>query len=252
MGMRSAILIFISILLIGGGIFSRSRYSSRFQAHLLQTIHDNLEDEFIRMEEEAKKLLAEHLAPTSDTWDKVNHFFIHADSSRIITWNRSYFQPGIAALQSLPAGKKTLMQTPRGDFLILKWNAENSTYLYGIITLADRYPIVNNFLSAQANPLIFPMTNVFIADPLSKGGLSLTIGNETICNILSENPRTHESLLSFLLLGAGFALFLYGLWSIIQWIQQRLNYDIAFLTFLSSFVVVRLEMIFFGLSVLFF
>ncbi|HRI80543.1 MAG TPA: hypothetical protein PLR06_13505, partial [Cyclobacteriaceae bacterium] len=237
--MRSAILIIISILLIGGGIFIRSQYSSQYQARLIQTIQNNLETEFGRMEEEAKSLMIEHLQPASDKWDDVTHFFIHADSARIITWNRNFFLPGVASLESLSVGKKSLMQTPRGDFLILKWKAENSTSLYGVVVLTDRYPISNSFLSSQTNPVIFPLTNIQVADPLSKGGYPIVIENEAICRVLPENVHSQESIFSFILVGAGFAFFLFGLWSLTRWIQQRLNFDFAFLALLSGLVAIR-------------
>ena len=252
MGLRSIILIFVSLLLIIGGLFSRSRYSAQFQTHLVQKISDNLQEEFRQVEEEAASLMAQQLSPVSATWDQANHYFIHADSSHIITWNRNYFLPGIKTLQSFIVGRRSLMQTPRGDFLVLKWKAENSSYLYGIITLTDRYPIANSFLSTQANPVIFPLTNVLIANPLSQGGDLLVINNEAICVVLSEKQLAHESLLSFLLLSSGIIVFLLGLWSVTQWISHRLNYDLAFITLFAGLVAVRLEMISFSMPSLFF
>lgn len=251
MNVRSAVLLFLSMLLMGGGMFTRSQYSKNFHQHLMEIIQENIGNEFLVIEKEAKALQEDHLLPSSDQWDMVNHFFIHADSSHIITWNRNYFLPGIAFFQSSSVGGSTFIQTPRGDFLVMKWPADEGTFLYCILTLSDRFPIVNNFLPPQSNASIFPLSDIQLADAQKVEGDPLIVKNERLFTVLPGKPVLHESIFSFILTMSGVIFFLVGLWYLIKSLQSRFNYDIAFLVLFIGLLSLRLEMISLSLPSLF-
>lgn len=250
MNVRTIALLLFSTLLLAGGLWSRSHYSGRYRQDLLTSIQKNLDREFALVDQEAARLLADSLAASSLEWDKTKHFFIHVNNNRIKSWNRSYYVPDLTSLSS--ADSITFLRAVRGDFLVKKWQALDGSSLFCVLKLTDRYPIINNFLSVQWEPSIFPVKDIQIVSALAKTGDALLVEGHTLFRILPGKPEVHENNLSFALLVSGLLLLLTAVWKIKRLLEKLIGFEAAFATLFLAFLGIRYGMIMINLPALYF
>lgn len=243
--LRSAGVLTVSVILILGGIFVRNRYADSYGAQHAERTSQNLTEELRSIEAEAQALLKDKLQETSPYWENANHFFIAAEGNRTITWNRNSYFPELSELN--PELHRQFVETHRGDYLILNWKGSNGVCLYGVLSLTNRYPISNTFLSSSSNSDIFSQKLVRLEPPESVLGTPISVDNQTIFRMVFEDGRTHESLWSLIFLVSGVFVFVWGLILLRNSVQQKLGYDLAFVIYFLGLLGIRLTMI--GLSI---
>lgn len=241
MNIRTVVSLVLGLLLVMGGLWMRSYESGQFHQQLLKTIQTNLDREFLEVDEEAKILLRDNLVVSSPAWDKAKHFFIKVDNSGVIAWNRTYFLPDLASLSG--ADSIIYLRAVRGDFLIKKWQAPDGSSLFCVVKLMDRYPIINDFLSTQWEPSIFPAKDISIVGPYLPMGDALTVQNQVVFRILPEKSEGHESGLSFMLIMAGWLLLLAAVDALRRTLEHMRRYDESFILMLLSLLAIRYGMI---------
>ncbi|MEJ0056046.1 MAG: hypothetical protein WDN75_10535 [Bacteroidota bacterium] len=242
MSRQSLYLIILSITLIAGGLFIRSQYSKTFYTHLRSIIEENAVREFSIIDNEASLILKDSARVSSRSWDDADHFFIHIRNGRPLTWNRSDFLPDISSLSTAP-DSIDFIKSSRGDFLVKRWELEDQSSLYCVLRLIDRYPIINNFLSSQPDPALFPVKDMEVLGPSSSTGEPVMLNGKTIFKIAPEKPETHESMVSFLLLLSGLALLVSGLWSFKGSLEKSFGFDLALAAMVVVFFALRMGMI---------
>ncbi|NOT73846.1 MAG: HAMP domain-containing histidine kinase [Cyclobacteriaceae bacterium] len=237
---NSLLLLLLSVLLISGGLLIRSQYAKSFHGDLLIHIQKNAEAELVSINADAKKLIS-NLSVNSTSWDEVDHFFVHADSTHIISWNRSDFLPDLTSF----SGNDSIVfiKSQRGDFLLKRWNLPDRSTLYCVLELADRYPIINNFLSSQWNSSIFPVRDLTITSPLSFVGESVSVDGRVLFKIIPEKPDVHESGLSFLLIALAFFIIGILTWNYRRIIEKSYGYDVTLVFLFVILLGVRMGMI---------
>ncbi len=241
MNIRTVVLLALGLTLVVGGLWMRSYDSGHFRQRLVQTIQANLDREFTEIDREAGWLLGDSLDISSPAWDKAGHFFINVDTNRIIAWNRTYFLPDFS---SLSGGDSVLyLKSVRGDFLIKKWPAPNKSSLICVLKLTDRYPIINDFLSAQWERSIFPARDIQVIGPYMPTGDALTVGGQVVFRILPDKAEMHESALSFMMLLAGLLLLLAWMNALRRALEKTGRYDEAFVMMLLVLLSIRYGMI---------
>ncbi|CAN5227214.1 HAMP domain-containing sensor histidine kinase [soil metagenome] len=250
MNVRSYLLVVVSIVLLAGGLFVRSRYSREFHPLLVSTIQKNIASELDVADQEAKRIIADDLSPDSPAWDEADHFFVHTDSNRMITWNQTDYLPDLSAITNNDT--LVFIQLGRGDFLIRRWVVEDRSSLYVVIKLIDRYPIINNFLSTQWNPSIFPVRELEVFNPLVSAGEPILINGKLIFKIAVSKVEAHENLLSLLLLLTGIAFLIVWLWKCRAHLERHFSVDASFALVVTGLLLVRLIMIYFSIPSLYF
>ena len=250
MNARSISWVLTAVLLLGGGLYMRQFHSGNFHQKLLSSIRQNIVDEFARIENEAAQLIMDHLDVASPAWDRARHFFVHVDKGRIIGWNRTSFLPELTPFAEIDS--ITFVRSPRGDFLLKRWNQQDNSSLFCILQLTDRYPIINNFLSSQWEPAVFPIRDITLMLPSDSAGDPILFNEVVLFKILPEKPEMHESTFSFLLLITGVFLLLAGLWKLTRSVGKSLSHDLAFIILLTGLLLIRLGMIAISLPALYF
>ena len=250
MNARSIGLLLLSVLFIGTGLLTRIYFSGKFHQKLVTTIQHNVESEFALMDREAKQLLEDQCDVSSPVWDQAHHFFVLADNNRILAWNHSYFLPNLALLTLVDS--VAFESSSRGDFLVKKWPTVSGSSLYGILKLTDRYPIINNFLSSQWEPTIFPIKDLQIFGPAVLSGEPVVANGKTLFRILPEKPEVHESVLSLFLLSSGVLLLFIAVWKFKEFFEKSFSYDLALFILLMGLLGIRLGMIAINLPALYF
>jgi len=250
MNVRGLLLILSSILLLAGGLFVRSQYSTDYHPHLVSVIQRNLISELNILDEEAENILNSQLLPSSPSWDEATHFFVHADSSKVITWNRTDYFPSLPSL--ILSDTISFIQTIRGDLLVKRWTQADQSSLYGVLKLVDRYPIVNNFLSTQWDPAIFPAKDIQLFRSFISNGEPVLLNGKVIFKISTSKNGAHESALSFLMMMAGIILLLVWLWKLKNTLEKKINYDASFIAIALGLLSIRLIMIFINVPSLYF
>ncbi|CAN5386627.1 HAMP domain-containing sensor histidine kinase [soil metagenome] len=249
MRIRTLYLLLLSIILIGGGLLIRSQYSRKFYQHLVATISQNSEREFLAIGKEAERILADKAAAMSPAWDQVTHFFVHADSARIITWNRTDYLPDPPSVSF--SDDIAFSRSSRGDFLMRRWPLDDGSFLYCIVNLTDRYPIVNNFLAAQWDPSLFPVKDIVIVNPSSTTGYPILVKGKVVFRIAPKKPEIHDSAFSFFLLMSGLGLLIAALWRIKNFLERSFNYDLALVSLFLALLLIRKGMIAISLPALY-
>ena len=250
MNARSLGLLLLSVVFIGTGLLTRIYFSGKFHQKLVTTIQYNVESEFALMDREAKQLLEDQCDVSSPVWNQVHHFFVLADSNRILAWNHPYFLPNMTLLTLVDS--VAFESTSRGDFLVKKWLTVSGSSLYGILKLTDRYPIINNFLESQWAPSIFPIKDLQIFGPAVLKGEPIVANGKTVFKILPEKPEVHESVLSLFLLSAGVVLLFIAVWRVKVFFERSFGYDLALCILFIGLLGIRLGMIAINLPALYF
>ncbi len=242
-------LLYLSMLLIGAGLLARLYYSSNFDADLSRSIQRNVEREFSSIDKEAHQLLSEHLAPSAPMWDEARHFFIHVDQGRIAAWNRTYFVPDLTIANS--DDSIYFVSSSRGDFLLKRWTVTKGSSLICILKLTDRFPIINNFLSSQWEPSIFPVRDVVIMTPEFESGIGISLSGRTLFKISIQKSDTREGTLSFLLLLFGILFLLLALWTLAREAESKFSCDMALAILFFGLLAIRIGMIAGGIPALY-
>ena len=245
MVMSARRLLFLSMLLIGAGLLTRLYYSKKFQANLSSQIQQNILREFQSIDVEARQLLKDRLSVSAPMWDEAKHFFIRVDNDRIVAWNRTYAVPDLTI--DSDDDSVSFVSSSRGDFLLRKWRSDGESVLFCVLKLTDRFPIINNFLSSQWEPSIFPIRNIQIIAPGKDTGEEIKVFGKVLFRIVPQRSDAHESTVSFLLLIAGTLALFVAWWSLVRWVGKSYGYDAAFGVLFLGLLGIRLGMIAIGL-----
>ena len=238
---RSLGLSITAILLIVGGWFVRTQYSAKYNEILPGSIQKKLDDQFTQIDQEADRIIADHLSVASPAWDDAKHFFVQMDGNTVVEWNRTTFLPDLGPLSKIDS--ITFIDSPRGASLIKRWAIEDGSSLFCVLMLTDRYPIINNFLSSQWNADIFPEKDVQILAPYHSTGQPLVMNGKVAFMILPQSLQIRESTFSVLLLSMGVIVLLVVLWRLIRKFEKNLNFDLAFVSLFSGLISIRWGMI---------
>jgi two-component system nitrogen regulation sensor histidine kinase NtrY len=238
------LLLLLATASLAGGFFLRQQHAQRFPGQLPDKVTAKLERLYADIEAEAQQLLADSVTTRSVQWDQVNGSFLRTDSTGIASWSRSDFIPPAASLKA--PGQFLYLSNQRGEFLIRKWPAREG-YLVNILTLRDRYPIANGFLSPRLNPELFDVQEVDILGPGATGGEPIRWKGEVLFQIVPPPVEVRDSLASFLALLAGIFLLAGAIVLASRHMESRYGPDFALIFLILALYGMRVGMISVGI-----
>ncbi len=245
---QTVILIILAALMLAGGIALRSKHGSGYADELRAQVEANLTSEYAEIEQEANNLLRDSAAITSPAWDRAEHFFVYTENLSIVAWNRNQYVPD----QSIFLGPDTIdfLSNQRGDFLLKRWPWGKGA-LVNILSLTDRYPITNNFLSPQVNEAILPLKDTRLVSPTGSAGDPVHFNGRVVFRIQTPAVELRDSPWSFTLLAIGLGLIGAVLYRGCQHIASSLSPDAALLALLASLYTIRSGMVSMGVPAFF-
>ncbi len=245
---QTIVLVILASVALAGGFIVRSYHSERYPGKLHSQIEANLLSEYSSIDQEAAWILRDSARVITTAWDNASHFFVYADKSVIVAWNRNQYAPDASAW----SGSDTVafVSNQRGDFLVKKWPSGNGT-LVNILSLKDRYPITNSFLSPQLNEAIFPVKEADLVSPFGTAGDPVRIGANLAFRMQRAGVELRDSIWSFSAFLFGLVLLLAALYRLCQDIESRLGLDVSILVAFASVYGIRSGMVSSGLPALF-
>ncbi len=245
---QTIVLLILASVALAGGFILRSQHSARYPGMLHAQIEANLRTEYEAIDNEAAQLLKDSVRITATAWDEASHFFIYADRSGIVAWNRNQYAPEASSWSGIDT--IAFVSSQRGDFLVKKWTLENGA-LVNILSLKDRYPITNSFLSPQLNESIFPGKEADLVSPFGTAGDPVRVGGRVAFRMQREGVEPRDSIWSFTAFIIGLVLLLAALFRLCQDIESKLGPDVSLLVVLASLYGIRSAMVSIGLPALF-
>ncbi|MBL7850750.1 MAG: hypothetical protein JNN04_07605 [Cyclobacteriaceae bacterium] len=235
------LLLVLAVVSLTAGFLLRERHSRNFPRQLPSIVEDNLARFYAGAEQEASRLLADSITIRSEAWDQVGASFIRTDSAGLLAWNRSDYIPDNNAL--VPPGTFQFLSGQRGDFLLRKWPAKGGGFVVNVLTLRDRYPIANGFLSPQLNPELFGHAEVDILAPGATRGEPVVWKGNTLFRIVPPDTEPRDNFLSFVAFLSGFALLAWFIAGLAGTVEMRWNPDLALGVLVLSVYGLRMAMI---------
>lgn len=242
---KSLLFFAIAVLFVGTGAFYHHIFKTSFTEKTVATeVSTNLKKELSRIDLEAKRL--GELDASDAAWSSSPYSFFLIDSSGIKAWSKNNFTPDFNQLQE--SFQYKLIQIPRGDFLIRKWEVTPTRFLLCVMPLAERYKVSNQYLSPQWNPSLFPIERVKILDSNDIDGTGICIGATCYFKIaLDVSAQNYPAdWLSLVLISVGIILLLISLFGFLQNLHKRNHYELFFLLLFLLLYLGRMAMIFSG------
>ncbi len=245
---QTIVLVFLALAALALGFVLRTQYSGQYPNALRAQIEVNLLAEYTAIDKEASNLLRDSAAIAAPAWDDANHFFVYSDKSGIVAWNRNQYAPDLSAW----SGNDTIsfLSNQRGDFLLKKWPLRSGS-LVNILSLRDRYPITNNFLSPHLNEAIFPMKEADLVSPFGTAGQPIRVGEKVVFRMQPGVVEPRDSFWSFAFMFTGLMLLLAGLYGLCRDIKSKLGPDVVLLGLIASAYGIRASMVSVGFPSLF-
>lgn len=230
-------LYFVSLLLALLTVLSESFLSGN-EGDLVKQIENNLEKELGLLQQEQQTILSN---PEHVRWSalKGNHALV--DSTTVLAWSNNEYLPDFRLLQDSLSIR--LLQVGAGDLIILKASVSNSATLYSMLFLERRYPIGNQYLSAQWNKSIFGKVNGKVVNAAGPDGLEVNHKGVTLFKLASIQEQSETRWVSLFFGTAALAIFLLALVGSLRGLYRRRKYQTVFLSSLLIFLLLRLVMI---------
>lgn len=231
----------IGVLLFGAGMLARQYHTLHYREDLVQEIQGNLTRVLGEVGEEANILLSDQLNPANPLWDNAHHFFVRLDDGKVTGWNRTWYIPdqAIADLDSSIA----FLRTSRGDLVIQSWNASPTTRLVAVIKITDRFPIINNYLSPQWEPSIFPVRDCRVRLISEKDGDIISYVSQPLFRVEPPPGDRRDSDLSFICLLLSVVSIGLALWKLTGEIGARWSHEAGFFFAIAACWGLRLGML---------
>jgi two-component system, NtrC family, nitrogen regulation sensor histidine kinase NtrY len=239
-------LILLSTLFLLAGLAYHAWYKSNLTtAAMAKKISANLRQQLIEMENEAERL--SKVKFDDPIWAKTKHTFFLFDTTGVRAWSRNNYLPNSGLLSGHFEVK--LIQSQRGDFLIRKWGRGERSFLVGVIPLAERYKVSNQYLSPQWNAALFPINGIRILDVNDNTGTAICLAGATCyfkiaLDSSAENYPT--DWISLVLIAVGIIFLLISLYQFLLPWHQRQYCDVVFLLLFFLLYLIRMAMIFSG------
>jgi len=231
----------IGLLLFGAGILARQYHTRHYRNDLVREVQYNLTQVLGAVELEANQLLQGQLDPTHPLWDNSHYFFVRLDNGKVTLWSRNWHIPDqtIADIDNPVA----FLRTSRGDLVIRSWSLSMTTRLVAIVKITDRFPIINNYLSPQWEPTIFPVRDCRIR-PISEGnGDIISYQNQQLFLLEPPPGDRRESDLSFLCLLFSLVAIGLALWKLAGNFGTEWSHEAGFFFTIGAFWGLRLGML---------
>ncbi len=243
--LRSKSLLFFvtALLFVGAGAFYHFTYNASFnEVTIADEVSANLKRELGRIELEAKKLSG--LEASDAAWSLASYSFFLVDSLGIKAWSKNDFTPDFNQLQE--SFQYKLIQIPRGDFLIRKWEVKSNLFLICVLPLTERYKVSNQYLSPQWNSSLFPVNGIKIVDVSEAVGTTICLAGQA-CYFKIVLDSTVENYpsdgISLVLVTIGIFFLLVSIFKFLQFFHQRQHYDVVFLLLFFLLFLIRIAMI---------
>jgi signal transduction histidine kinase len=249
--MRKApfILLILAAAALAAGLLLRQLHTRNFPRQLPENVAERLAAFYSDVEMEARQLLVDSISIQSKAWDEVRASFLLVDSSGIVAWNNSDFIPDATTLMA--PGSFLFLSGQRGEYLLRKWPARKGGYLVNVITLRDRYPIANGFLSPRLNAHLFSAAEVDIVGPGASGGVPVVWDSQTLFKVVPPAQEPRDSLGSFLMLLTALMLLIWTIILAARSLEGRWGPDITLVLMVAALYALRQGMIGAGVPALF-
>lgn len=228
-------LLFISFLLAG----LLSIYFSSRQVPA-ETIAGKIAE---RVQDELKKADADFEKVSSSSEinrDNLSYPVFIFERNRLIYWSDNTFVPSIQHASDTFNVK--LISTGSEAYLLKKKVLDKGKFIVSVIKLLRRYPINNDYLSAEFNPRILPSAKVTIFDPTSSFGVGVCGVDGCYFRLIflpEDIPIDFTSrIISLILLSISLILFLLFLYSLVPLLSRQYP-EAGFLILLIGFLVLR-------------
>ncbi len=236
--------IFLSVMvfaLFASGWWLRGYYARQYPTVLIRDIQARLNTEFEKVYGEATAIMDDSLLASSPSWDQASHFFFHVSKGKVKSWNHNFYLPNIS---SLPDVRDSLLFLTggRGDYLLFNWAAADDSRLYCLVTLSERYPITNSFLSPQVNRLIIPDREIALRSAEDPSGDPVMKNGKVLFKVLAGQQDKRESWVSFLLISACMACILLLIREMHVLVRKMAGEDVSFVTIIVSLLFLRAGM----------
>lgn len=244
------IVLILTAAALTAGFLLRRQYTRNFPGQLPKDVTARLTAFYAGVERDARQLLTDSISVRSEAWDEVQASFLLVDSSGVVAWNSSDFIPDAASLMA--PGNFVFLSGQRGEHLLRKWPARRGRYLVNVLTLRDRYPIANGFLSPRLNAQLFGASEVDIVGPGASEGEPVAWNSETLFKIIPPAPEPRDSLASFLAFFTALALLSWMIILAARKLEARWGPDITLVLLVVALYGLRQGMIGMGVPSLFF
>lgn len=231
----------VGVVLFGAGILARQYHVRHYRNDLVEEVQHNLTQVLGAVEQEANELLAAKLDPAHPVWDNSHYFFVRLDAGKVTLWNRNWHIPdqAIADLDSPVA----FLRTSRGDLIIRSWNISPSARLVAILKITDRFPIINNYLTPQWEPAIFPVRDCRIRLISERAGDVISYQNQSLFALEPPPGDRRDSDLSFLCLLFSVVAIGLALWKLTETVGAGWVHEAGFFFAIAAFWGLRLGML---------
>jgi signal transduction histidine kinase len=240
--MMTALRYFVfGFLLLGAGLIARQYHTRHSREDLVREVQRNLSGELDAIEQEANILLSDSISPSNPLWDNSHHFFVRLDDGKVSIWNRTWHIPeqSIADLDS----PVSFVRTSRGDLIIRTWIISPTTRLAAVLKITDRFPIINNYLSPQWEPTVFPVRDCRVRLASETPGDAIRYHDQILFKLEPPPGDRQESGISFVCLCLSLIALSLALWNMAQTVGLRWSHEAGFLFLTASFWGVRLGML---------
>ena len=233
-----------ALFLIAGAAYHAWNISTLTPVAIAQKISTNLQRQQSEIEREAENLL--RVGFNDPIWATTNHTFFLLDSVGVKAWSENNYMPEESLLSGTFETK--LLQSQRGDFLIRKWTRSDQSFLIGVLPLAERFKVTNQYLTPHWNASIFPIEGIMILDKNSTQGTSICIDNTCYFKILLNPSLGNISAdwIPIALISLGIIFLLVGLYYFLLSVHRKEKYELVFIVMFLVLYLIRMAMIYRG------
>lgn len=243
---QAIILLLLSAVALAAGWAVRSQFTEQYPEWLVSEIEVNLARTYQEIDREAEQLMSDS---SGASWDNAKFFFIRTAGPGIRMWTRNQFIPDASAWNGPDA--LNFFSSQRGDFLVKKWSSRDG-FLVNILTLRDKYPITNAFLSSTLNADLFPSRELDVVNATGSIGRIIRLDGKDLFRI-AEGPREiRDSRWSMVLLTAGVLLLAAALYHGRKVMERWTSPDITLLSLIAALYGIRLGMVRMGIPATYF